>query len=64
MAEPKKINAEELDEVKGGTGALFNAKTPVTEPGTEKEKSAKPYSRFINPSIAILKRVIEIKKKL
>lgn len=64
MAEPKKINAEELDEVKGGTGALFNVKPSVTEPNQDEGTSSKPYSRFINPSIAILKRVIDIKKKL
>ena len=37
---------------------------PGAEPDQDEGTSSKPYSRFINPSIAILKRVIDIKKKL
>ena len=42
----------------------FGKGMPGAEPDQDEGTSSKPYTRFINPSIAILKRVIDIKKKL
>ena len=62
MAENNKINAEELEEVTGGTSALFNNKVDIGSEKKVKGKTVQPLVKVAHPSLATLKRFLEKRK--
>ena len=62
MAENNKINAEELEEVTGGTSVLFNEKKAEKPEGKLQGKTVQPLVKVAHPSLGTLKRLLEKRK--
>ena len=62
MAENNKINAEELEEVTGGTSVLFNDTIDTKPEKKVQGKTVQPLVKVAHPSLGTLKRLLEKRK--